>query len=296
MLLCYYVILIAGLIFSSCSKNSDIAGNKITFEPDKQGSLIFNCILPGERIPSFRILAPEHITTNDRDLGEEAGFKWFHIMQAKSYQRDGTLVIEHLFENLFEFRLTVTPREMYVDIELSIKNIDNKPWNGLQANFCSGLTKPSDVKSNDMWINRIFFPDTVMYRKEIGEYWFSKIVPKRFKYYDGKEWKLAHPNPENPNSSEFPEWLSEEAKNKTDKIGRIIALEAHDNQPQLFQMWNVEGVVWDPFPGNACMHIIPIVAERLNPKEVASIKGRIGFWGKSLDDLLSFYNLSNSPQ
>lgn len=268
------------LISGTTDKIFGSNANHITILQNGDGSLDIDFVLPGETIPSFRLLCPEHIGTIDRNLGEEVGAKYFHMAKGKSHSQDGVLVIEHSFPKVFDFQIKIIPQTSYVDLEVTVKNTGEKSWKDLTANFCAGLTR---LPGNPPWANRKFFPEMELDRYLHGKYWYSKITPQRLKCYSGNGWELLHPHSDNPDPSLVPQYPVSLANAKSTGI---VALEPDGNQPQFFILWDKEGQACDPFPGNACMHLSPLIAHSVNPGESGTINGKIGFWGKSLNDLV----------
>lgn len=277
LILALFVRGIAGKIFDSNA-------NRITILQNGDGSLDIDFALAGETTPSFRLLCPEHIGTIDRNLGEEVGAKYFHIAKGKSHWQKGVLVIEHIFPKAFDFQITIHPQISYIDLEVTVKNTGEKEWKDLTANFCAGLTR---LPGKPPWANRKFFPEMELGRYLHGKYWYSKITPQRLKCYTGKEWELLHPHPDNPDPSLVPQYPASLANAKS---ATIVALEPVGNQPQFFMMWERDGQACDPFPGNACMHLSPLIAHSVNPGETITIKGKVGFRGKDLNELLYLHN------
>ena len=50
-------------------------------------------------------------------------------------------------------------------------------------------------------------------------------------------------------------------------------------------MWNTDCYYFNTIPGNACMHLVPVVTKKLAPGAEAEIKGAIGFFEGSREKL-----------
>ena len=62
------------------------------------------------------------------------------------------------------------------------------------------------------------------------------------------------------------------------------AAQSEDGRFLFFQAWNTKCNYCTPCPGNACMHLHALIAERIEPGASASIKGRIGIFRGTRDE------------
>jgi hypothetical protein len=82
-----------------------------------------------------------------------------------------------------------------------------------------------------------------------------------------------HPNPEHPEADAAAPYG---AKWSSRAEAFACAAEAPAGGLLFFQAWAAPCRWLQPFPGNACMHLEPIVAESLASGESAEIRGLIG--------------------
>jgi len=82
-----------------------------------------------------------------------------------------------------------------------------------------------------------------------------------------------HPTPDAPDSTKVPLYSFTPSP---EVDARACAAESADGGFWFFQWWDTPCRWCAPFPGNACMHLEPFVAERLPMGESAGIRGRIG--------------------
>ena len=82
------------------------------------------------------------------------------------------------------------------------------------------------------------------------------------------QWHGLHPNPLDPDPKKA-ELYNTAFSNP--KPARIVALQPEAGQQVFFLMFDTESSAREPFPGNACMHLEPLMASRVEPGESAVI-------------------------
>ena len=92
-----------------------------------------------------------------------------------------------------------------------------------------------------------------------------------------------HPQPDNPVPD--PENLYSHVLSQTDNnLGSTVM--STDGKKFFYQVWNAKHSRYQsPFAGNACMHLLPQVAEELLPGETATIEGMAGIFVGSWEEL-----------
>ena len=251
------------------------------FAQEVEGSVDFDFLLDGKSTPACRILAPEQLAVEGRDLGKEVGERVLHTTPGKLTRRGDTVTVERSYPGAFSYRLELRPRATYFDLTFLVRNLGNREWRDLKADFCLGLSRlPSRSRP---WSNEVFFRSVPPDRTEQGALWYSHITPKRLMYYWRGQWHGLHPNPLDPDPKKVPLY---NAAFSNPKPARIVALQPEAGQQVFFLMFDTESSAREPFPGNACMHLDPLMANRVKPGESAVIKGKAGFGGTSLEDAI----------
>lgn len=268
-------IMVWGIIL--CAGLSLVAGEpqRGTVEQEMEGRSDFDFVLPNGATPSFRLLAPEILFMDGIRLDK------IHTIPGTQVRRADGLGVELSIPGKAFTRVRLRPQASWVDVEYSITNRDQKTWKNVAAEFCLGLDRlPSHVRP---WSNAEFFPSALLGRSALGAYWFSVLTPRRLECYSGAVWVPLHPRPDDPDPAKVPLYPT-----PPDKLlpASIVVLRARGSQPQFFMMWSKKGFARAPFPGNACMHLVPQLADQLKPGETATIRGRAGFGGSTPEDLV----------
>ena len=267
------------LLFSaSCVLASD---QVVRFRQEAPGSLDFDFVLPGESSPACRLLAPETIAVASEEPG---GFRaiprgTMHTIQGRLARAGHAVVVQHTFAKTMSTRTVLRPRGTYVEVELTVRNLSQSTWRNLQAEFCLGINR---LPAREPWANQAFFPGVALDRNVQGALWFSRITPRRLKLYQGGRWLPLHPSPDDPDPARFPTYNQ---PFRDLRAASIVALASEPSQPQLFLLFDAPSAAREPFKGNACLHLIPMLAKMLDPGKSATVRGKAGFHGRRLDDL-----------
>jgi hypothetical protein len=254
----------------------------ITFRQEVPASLDFDFVLPGESSPACRLLAPETIAIAAQEPG---GFRaiprgTMHTIPGRMLREDAAVIVEHTFSGMMASRTVLRPRRTYVEVELTVRNLSESTWHNLRAEFCLGFNR---LPAKSPWSNQIFFPGVALDRDVQGALWFSRMSPRRLKFYDDGRWLPLHPSPEDPDPARFPPYNQ---PFQDLRRASIVALERQAEQPQLFLLFDAPAEAREPFKGNACLHLIPRLAQTLAPGGSATVQGKAGFHGRSLTDLV----------
>jgi hypothetical protein len=183
-----------------------------------------------------------------------------------------------------ECNLWLKPLKGGVLIKISIKNISKETIRDVRVNICAGINHLPNSSGVD-WCNRDFLPDSVpLDRTAQGKYWYQTVTPERLKaWLPGKGWILMHPHPGNPKPDSKNLYL-----HKISKINKSLgcAVISTDGSKYFYQVWKTDHARFQtPFAGNACMHLIPQVAKKLSPGEIAMIEGMAGIFKGSWEEL-----------
>ncbi len=224
----------------------------------------FDVTLTGDNDPSFRVLLPEAIRAKGLDHGglhtvpgiwdrEENGIKG-------CFQVADALEISVLIEaHIHNIHVTLTLRNMGCH---DIKDV----W----TDICASL---NHLPGDPGWCNRRFLPSVILDRTLQGQYWFEHLTPHRLLALTDAGWVPMHPYPERPDASRVPLY-SFVPSEKSD--ARACAVQSPDGEAYFFQAWSGSCRYCTPCPGNACMHLMPLVAQSLGPEASASIYGMVG--------------------
>jgi hypothetical protein len=267
------------LIFAACALGGD---RVISFRQEVPGSLDFDFVLPGESSPACRLLAPETIAIAS---GVPGGFRaiprgTMHTIPGRLVSEGEAVAVEHTFAKLMATRTVLRPRRTYVEVELTVRNLSESTWSDVRAEFCLGFNR---LPAKSPWANQVFFPGVPLDRDAQGALWFGKISPRRLKYYEGGRWLPLHPSPDDPDPARFPTY---NLPFKDLRPASIVALEPQAGQPQIFLLFDAPAQAREPFKGNACLHLVPRLAQSLEPGSSATVRGKAGFHGRSPADLV----------
>lgn len=274
-----FALCLAVMLWAVCALAADPG---IRFKQEVPGSLDFDFVLPGGSSPACRLLAPETIAIASEEPG---GFRaiprgTMHTIPGRLARVGETVAVEHTFAKIMSTRTVLRPRGTYVEVELTVRNLSESTWRNLQAEFCLGLNR---LPAKEPWANQTFFPGVALDRNVQGALWFSRITLHRLKFYQGGRWLLLHPSPADPDPARRP------AYNQPFRDlhpASIVALEPEPSQPQLFLLFDAPSAAREPFKGNACLHLIPMLAKTLEPGKSATVRGKAGFHGRRFADLV----------
>jgi len=230
--------------------------------------------LDGRTTPAFRVLLPEHI----RGTGlAYSGF--FHIIPGE--WQDTERGISGFFLAGQELRVDVSVQrgEMFIAVGLAVTNISDKTLRDVDGDIC---TAANCLPGKPSWANTDILPGSLPLDRDVqGRYWYSKITPDRLFALTTRGPVRMHPRPDDPDPDAVPQYgfsPSPEAN------ARACYVMSENGKKLLYQAWNVPCRYCAPSPGNACMHLRPVLAETLGPGERVAIWGKMGM-RKSGSDL-----------
>ena len=240
----------------------------------------FDVILDGESVPAFRLLLPEHLA------GEGFEHGGVHTIPGDWEIADGTA--EGRFEVGGEFRIAVALESFpcgeraacELKAVLQITNLTDRTVRNPRAEICASL---NHLPGEPGWSNRAFFPDAVpLDRGEQGAHWFERISPRGLMVLTADGWKHTHPAPDAPDASRVPAYsfaLSDEPE------AWASAVYSPDNRLLFYIAPDAPSYWHTPCPGNACMHLSPVVAKSLPPGESSTISLLAGLYTGTRDQL-----------
>ena len=220
--------------------------------------------------PAFRLLVPEHLAAQSAD-GPLNVPRFIHLLKGRWTTRDGELEGRAKLNDQLACSVRLQPAGGEVLIALSVTNLSEKPLRNLRANICAGVNRLPDRAA---WSNRRFIPDTVpLDRDRQGQYWYEQATPKNLQAWMPQQgWKAMHEHPANPDAKKIDRYHA--VLHDADDV-RACAVESLDGQ-LFFQAWNAPCHYIAPFPGNACMHLLPLLADRLDARQSITIHGLAG--------------------
>jgi hypothetical protein len=236
-------------------------------------------VLAPDGAPLFRVLLPEDVTaTNAPALAGR-----LNHCTAGAWRDDGPVhagVVRA--DGWMEARIGLLRRAAGVLVSLQVTNLSEAELLGARADICIGvvhLPSPSTP-----WANRAFIPAEVpLDRDAAGRAWYGAVAPSRLYAYAGGAWTPLHPKPETPSPDLVPKYpVRREAVLDQSSV---IAVDTLDGRNRLFAAWDVPVGAVAPFPGNACFHVLPLLAEALAPGCVGVARGEIAVANSPREDL-----------
>lgn len=228
--------------------------------------------------PEFRVLLPEWI--RGKELFHEGVF---HTIPGHWSGTDDAVAGHFPVDDQLDVEVKIETGTSDISVELGITNVSSTKLTDLRANICTSV---NHLPGNPDWSNRRFLPDVELDRSIQGRYWFETITPHRLLALTDSGWKGMHPRPDDPDATKVPLY-SFVPSDIPEAIG--CAVDSADGGCFFYQAWDTPCRWCTPCPGNACMHLEPIITERLLPEKRASIHGRIGlFYGtrNALEDMI----------
>ena len=228
--------------------------------------------------PAYRLLLPEHIFS-------ETGisFGGVHTILGRWNKVPGGILGKYSVGETFEISVDIKGLDTYVDIEVSIENLAPEDLTDVRMVICSSV---NHLPGNPDWSNRLFIPDEVSEDRDAqGRYWYQHLTPDRLMALDPSGWFGTHPYPENPDPDLVPRYSFVES---TTDDTLAYAVQSLDGKWIFYQAWDRPSRHATPCPGNACMHLHPLVSSRMGPGENGVVRGRCGMFQGDWEELYNF--------
>jgi len=227
----------------------------------------FDILLPGDETPAFRVLLPELITADGLD-GKDSPL--FHTIPGTWSLRDdrmsGTFTTPHPLTVFVSMHL----RESDIAVALAVRNDTQNTLTNVEANVC---LSPNHLPGHPGWYNPRFIPEMEPDRDAQGRCWYAELTPRRLQVLTSAGWGEMHAHPRHPDPDAVPPYDFTPSR-QADAVA--CAIPSLDMTSYLFQAWSSPCRYIAPFPGNACMHLLPQMAETLAPGAAAVVYGLIG--------------------
>lgn len=225
----------------------------------------FDVVLGNETTASFRVLLPEWIRAD----GLEYKGHFHTIPGTWAEHKNG---VEGLFSvgNELDIGIHIETGLCDMHVTFTVTNIGRHDLTDVTAEICTSL---NHLPGNPGWCNIRFFPDTTLDRAVQGRYWFEQLTPHRLFALTREGWVAVHPCPDQPDTYEGPLY---NFKPGQEADAKAYAVQSPDGQVYFFQAWDAPCRYCLPCPGNACMHLQPLITSVLKQSESATIHGLIG--------------------
>lgn len=232
----------------------------------------------GWKRPAFRLLLPEHVWLDEGSKRHDFGA---HCTVGRWEKSEGELSGVYRLADKVEITVKLSGRDNTVDIQMGFRNLTSELFRQVRIDICASV---NHLPGKPDWSNGLFFPKDVPENREIqGRYWFQHVTPRRERALRPDGWIVTHRSPDNPDPDQFPSEMNFQASKTADTIA--YAAQSRDGKWLYFQTWDRPCQHTAPFPGNACMHLYPLVAERLEPGATVEIHGRAGLFHGDWDGL-----------
>jgi hypothetical protein len=238
---------------------------RVRFVQQTQGCSDFDVTLDGDETPSFRMLLPEHVTADGHEPVDAT-----HVILGEWAARAELVEGRFALADMLEIHVKIEPAGSAAAVALNFENTSGQTLRNITANVCTSV---NHLPGEPGWSNRDFIPEDVpLDRNEQGRAWYERVTPGELCALTEGGWVGMHPHPDDPDASNVPLYgfvPSEKAD------ARACAVESESGLTFL-QAWDVPCHHCTPCPGNACMHLVPVVAETLAAGKSAEINATIG--------------------
>jgi len=244
------------------------------FAQQTAGCSDFDITLPGETVPSFRLLLPEWLQAVGLDY-----HGLFHTIPGRWTSWEQGVEGQFTVMDTVAVGVRLLAQAHRVDITLSVQNISARTLTDVWANICTSV---NHLPGTPGWYNQAFVPHLAPDRSLQGRYWYEQVTPQGLRALTDDGWVIMHPHPDQPDAASVPLYSFTPS---TQANARACAVCPPEGGLFLFQAWATRCRYCAPCPGNACMHLEPLLAEALLPGEVASIRGAVGLFRGSFTTL-----------
>lgn len=217
------------------------------------------------------MLLPEFIHVEGQIRSDETPF--VHTISGR-WEREGEVLCGRLrAHGTFGVQVLIREHDGGIRTQVRVKNIGDAALPGVSLNICAGV---SHLPGRPGWSNRDFIAGEVpLERSAQGRFWYEAVTPRGLKVLTSHRWEGIHPNPSQPSA----EGVENYGASPTEDDGAIACAAASmDGESLLYQCWSSPGRWLPPFPGNACMHLLPKLVDLLQAGEEARVDGAVGIF------------------
>ena len=215
--------------------------------------------------PSFRVLLPEHIKAEEY---EEYG--GLHGIPGGWEIRADGIEGGYRLKDDFEFRVGISSDDGEMRISLGVKNLLDRTLHDITVAICASV---NHLPGAPGWCNDDFLPGLELDRDVQGRYWYGKVTPEGLIALTTRGRVMMHPRRGNPDPDAVPQYEHIASENP---CAYACVARNEDGSRSFYQAWNRECYWTAPFRGNACMHLMPVVARELKPGEESVMDGIVG--------------------
>jgi len=230
----------------------------------------FDVVPVGWNKPAFRLLLPEQVSAEGPKKIEHGGT---HGTVGKWQTTNEGLHGVFRIGEAFEITVDLAGRDKTVDIQMAVRNLTPETLGQVRVLICSPV---NHLPGKPDWSNRLFIPQDIPEDRDAqGRYWYQHVAPQRLRALRPQGWIVTHPSPDNPDPDGVPKY---NFLVSTTSDTAAYAVQSLDGKWLFYQTWDKPSRYATPCPGNACMHLHPLVAERLEPGATATIRGKAGLF------------------
>jgi len=233
----------------------------------------FDVVLAEGSGPAFRILLPEHANADGYQR------RMLHMIPGDWRHSPGGSAGMFNVAGELEISVSLTKDESDVRVELKVRNLMDRRLSDVYVNVCGAV---NHIPGEPPWCNRTFIPDAPLDRAVQGRLWYERITPGGLFALTAGGWVTMHRQPDAPDADAV-ELYSFTPSDRPEAYA--CAVHSPDGAAWFFQAWNSNCYYLAPCPGNACMHLQPMVADTLAPGEQAQIVGLAGIHTAAQDEL-----------
>ncbi|MHB0938226.1 MAG: hypothetical protein ACYC6A_17685 [Armatimonadota bacterium] len=227
---------------------------------------------------AFRVLLPKLITAE----GLNGESPLLHTIPGTWSLRDdrmsGTFTTPHPLTVFVSMHLRGTD----MAVALAVRNDTTHPLANVEGNVC---LSPNHLPGQPGWYNPRFIPEMAPDRDAQGRCWYTELTPGRLQVLTVAGWGEMHAHPRQPDPDAVPPYCFAPSA-RTDAAA--CAVPSLDGTRFLFQAWSCPCRYIAPFPGNACMHLLPTMADTLAPGAAAVVYGLIGIFEGDREALTAY--------
>ena len=225
----------------------------------------FDVTLEGESTPAFRVLLPEFIRGNGVSYGDLT-----HIIPGVWTATPRGVRGAYRVGDELGVEVSIDCGRREVNIDLTVTNRSPRTLTDLWVDVC---TAANNLPGKPDWSNETFLPGQPLDRAIQGRYWYEVVAPRRLFAItpSGRTAMHPHPNDPDPGAVALYSFVPSAAAD-----ARACVVTSADGVSHLYQAWNTPCRWCTPCPGNACMHLHPLLAETLAPGASARLRGIVG--------------------